>query len=100
MDQTDAGACPFSGAAADRSPRGITRRSVLAGFASLAALPVVGGTSVAAAAPARTAAPAGTGPIGGRAAKAAHAVGDPRGWDIAVRGSRAAEGRFGLMFKE
>jgi hypothetical protein len=36
----------------------------------------------------------------GRALKGAHGVGDPRGYDIALRAGRNAEARFGVMFKK
>ncbi|SFK70945.1 Animal haem peroxidase [Geodermatophilus ruber] len=92
--------CPFSGAGA---ARGVTRRGFLAGTLTTAMMPAVGGLAGTAraevtdpatdpaAAPASADAPAET---------AAHAVGDPRGADIAVRVDRKAEARFGLMFKD
>lgn len=100
------GGCPFSGAgAADggSTRSGVSRRSVLAGLAGLAAVPIMGGTAHAAprrrpqrpGTPPRPAPP----PPPARAARAAHAVGNPRGSDIAVRAGRDKEARFGIMFK-
>jgi hypothetical protein len=107
------GGCPFSGAGArddgGGARGGLSRRSVLAaGLAGLAAVPVMGGTAFAAperrAAPTPTPAPA---PAAtpqvtrrARAARASHAVGNPRGADIAVRVGRDREARFGVMFKQ
>jgi Animal haem peroxidase len=106
------GGCPFSGAGAGGAAGGsVSRRRVLAGAAGLAALPVlsgVGGTALAAPAPAvPTATPAVPAPVAsalaklkkGRALKGAHGVGDPRGYDIALRAGRDKEARFGVMFK-
>ncbi|WP_336029996.1 peroxidase family protein [Geodermatophilus sp. FMUSA9-8] len=75
----------------------MSRRSVLAGLAALAVLPVLGGTAQAA-----PAAPAPARPAAARrrAPRASHAVGDPRGSDVAVRNGRGSEARFGLMFKQ
>ena len=110
--------CPFSGAAAAVAQESlaqtpVSRRRVLVGAAGLAAVPVLSGigaptaaaqvvpTPVATPAPAPT--PAASAALAklkkGRALKGAHAVGDPRGADIArpVRPDR--EARFGLMFK-
>ncbi|MGY1820554.1 peroxidase family protein [Geodermatophilus sp. SYSU D00079] len=103
------GGCPFSGAGAgdDGGARGrLSRRSVLAaGLAGLAAVPVMGGTAFAA--PERRAAPAPASTTAlqptrrtARATKGAHAVGNPRGADIAVRVGRDREARFGVMFKQ
>jgi hypothetical protein len=95
--------CPFSGAGAGTTRSGVSRRTVLAGLAGLAALPVMGGTAHAAPRrpPAPTAAPAPPPPVRRpRAARGAHAVGNPRGSDIAVRAGRDKEARFGVMFKK
>lgn len=104
------GGCPFSGSGGGS----MSRRRVLAGAAGLAALPVlagVGGTAQAAVpapAPTPTPAPAAVpAPTAsalarlkkGRALKGAHGVGDPRGYDIALRFGRDREARFGVMFK-
>jgi hypothetical protein len=109
MDRKSAGAsggCPFSGAGAPEPPKGgrFSRRSMLAGLASLAAAPVLN-TGTAFAAPSRTpatpAAPAKPGKKPKpRAARGSHAVGNPRGSDIAVRSGRDKEARFGVMFKK
>jgi hypothetical protein len=105
FDTGSSAGCPFSGAAdvpADvRTRRDLSRRSMLAGLAGLAALPLVGGLGgTAMAAPAkpgpRAAAPT---PRPRRAARGAHAVGNPRGSDIAVRSGRDKEARFGVLFK-
>ena len=102
-DQTD-GVCPFSGAGAgdDGTARsGVSRRAMLAGLASLAALPVLSGTAHAAPAR-RPGAPTPAPRVPARkprAARGAHAVGNPRGSDIAVRAGRDKEARFGVMFK-
>ncbi|MGY1733056.1 heme peroxidase family protein [Geodermatophilus sp. SYSU D01045] len=73
---------------------------MLAGLAALTALPVLGGTAQAAprppAAPPRSPAP----PAPRRAPRGAHAVGNPRGSDVAVRIGRDREARFGVMFKQ
>jgi Animal haem peroxidase len=103
MDGGAGGVCPFSGAGAEtgRKAGGFSRRSMLAGLATLAALPVVGGTGTAMAAPARAPKPsAPVVPAKPPAVRAAHAVGNPRGADIAVAGGRDKEARFGLMFKQ
>ncbi|MGY1659885.1 heme peroxidase family protein [Geodermatophilus sp. SYSU D00705] len=105
------GGCPFSGAGArddGGAPGRLSRRSVLAaGLAGLAAVPAMGGTAFAA--PERrtatTAAPATTTTLQPTrrlppAARAEHAVGNPRGSDIAVRVGRDREARFGVMFKQ
>jgi hypothetical protein len=96
-DDGAAGGCPFSGGGGDRPGGRFSRRAMLAGLAAAAALPVVGGTGTAMAAPwRRPNAPTLNRP---RAARGAHAVGNPRGSDIAVRFGRDREARFGLMFK-
>ena len=103
------GGCPFSGAGGGS----MSRRRVLAGAAGLAALPVLAGVgNVAAAAPLPTPAPTPTpAAVPGvnaaalaklkkaTALKGAHGVGDPRGYDIALRAGRDKEARFGVMFK-
>jgi hypothetical protein len=99
MDRNSAGSsgvCPFSGAGAPEATKGgrFSRRAMLAGLTSLAAAPLLG-TGTAMAAPARTPAK----PARARAARGSHAVGNPRGSDIAVRAGRNVEARFGLMFK-
>ena len=95
-DET-AGVCPFSGAVAGTTRSGVSRRTVLAGLAGLAALPVLGGTAHAA--PGRTPTPPRLPARRPRATRGAHAVGNPRGSDIAVRAGRDKEARFGVMFK-
>jgi hypothetical protein len=100
QDQGSAGVCPFSGAT---TARGVGRRGFLAGALGVAMVPAVGGlggtarAEVVDPATGTTAAPA---PVDAPAELAAHAVGDPRGADIAVKADRKAEARFGLMFKE
>jgi len=99
--------CPFSGAAASPSGSGtgrLSRRSVLAGLAGLAAVPLMSGTANAA--PARrgtkatsTTTTTTTTTRRARAVRGSHAVGNPRGSDIAVRSGRDKEARFGVMFK-
>jgi Animal haem peroxidase len=103
------GGCPFSGGGVAAGP--VSRRRVLAGAAGLAALPVlagVGGTAEAAVpipapTPAPTVTPGAASALAklkkGRALTGAHGVGDPRGYDIALRAGRNAEARFGVMFK-
>ncbi|MCZ2860579.1 peroxidase family protein [Blastococcus sp. VKM Ac-2987] len=95
-DSRAAGGCPFSGAGASRE---VARRGFLAGALAMAAVPVVGGL----AGTARAEALAGTEPTAAPdapAETAAHAVGDPRGAEIAARVDRTLEARFGLMFKD
>jgi hypothetical protein len=102
MDGGTSGTCPFSGGGETRSSSQLTRRSMLASLAALAALPIVGGTGTAMAAPVMPAVPRASGPSKKklpRAARASHAVGNPRGSDIAKRFGRDREARFGLMFK-
>jgi heme peroxidase len=96
--QGDAGACPFSGAG-DPGPSRLTRRSMLAGLAALAALPALGGTAQAAPSRPPAAPRPAPAPRRPRAPRGAHAVGNPRGSDIAVRAGRDQEARFGVMFK-
>ncbi|MDN4612348.1 peroxidase family protein [Arthrobacter burdickii] len=77
-------------------PSGLSRRGAMfsaAGASLLSVLPM--GTRSASAAPAPAPPvqkPANLGPATG------HAVGDPRGADIAVKARRSQQGRFGLMF--
>ncbi|WP_409329054.1 peroxidase family protein [Trujillonella humicola] len=106
LDGGRGGGCPFSGGAAreaaDLRP-GLSRRSVLAGLTGFAAAGLVGtAAGPASAAPPRPSRPAPTpapAPARPRATRGAHAVGNPRGSDIAVRAGRDAEARFGVMFK-
>ncbi|MGY1691439.1 peroxidase family protein [Geodermatophilus sp. SYSU D01105] len=99
QDDASAGGCPFSGAGA---ARGVGRRGFLTGVLATAALPAVGGlgsTASAAEDPVPTTDPTAPPPTPDAPAEtAAHAVGDPRGADIAVRVDRKAQARFGLMF--
>jgi hypothetical protein len=96
------GGCPFSGA---QATSGVARRGFLAGALATAMLPAVGGLGGTALAE-EPVAPAPTDPTAppvvsdAPAELAAHAVGDPRGADVAVRVNRSAEARFGLMFKQ
>nr|AHE14777.1 putative heme peroxidase [uncultured bacterium] len=77
-------------------PHGVTnRRRVLAGVAALAGGPVLLRPEAADAAPGAAAGSTATAGPPWR-----HAVGDPRGSDIAVAVGRAREGRFGVMFKK
>ena len=84
----------------------LTRRNLLAGVAAVGGAAVWGARGAAAATgTAAAAVPGGAAPGGALAAGAAegtrwqHAVGNPRGSDIAVKVGRTAEGRFGVMFK-
>jgi hypothetical protein len=100
QDDGGAGGCPFSGAG---RTGGMRRRGFLAGTLAAAMTPALTGLGGIARAdePATptdpTAPPA---PPAAPAETAAHAVGDPRGADIAVRVDRRQEARFGLMFKD
>ncbi|MBJ7450707.1 MAG: hypothetical protein JHC71_01330 [Blastococcus sp.] len=103
-DTTSGQSCPFSGqdAAARPDPAASTlsRRSMLTALAGLAVLPVVGGLGgTAQAAPRRPPAVPAAPRRPARAVRGAHAVGNPRGSDIAVRAGRDKEARFGVMFK-
>jgi Animal haem peroxidase len=92
--------CPFSGAKPDS---GVARRGFLAGALAVAVAPAVGGLggTALAAEPDSTTDPTATpAPPASPAEIGAHAVGDPRGADIAVRVDRRVEARFGLMFKD
>nr|AHE14713.1 putative ovoperoxidase [uncultured bacterium] len=77
----------------------VSRRGVLAGAAALAGGPVLLPSQAAGAS--RHSASLGTAGAVGSAADQPwrHAVGDPRGSDIAVAVGRDREGRFGVMFK-
>jgi hypothetical protein len=107
---TPAGGCPFSGAgAADAGS--LSRRSLLKyGIGALVTAPALArlGTGTAnaaktaakpAATPTPTPTPTPAATIPG-APKWRHAVGDPRGSDIAKAVGRTKEGRFGVMFKQ
>jgi len=81
----------------------ITRRGVLGATAAGAAAVALGGTlpETASAAPPAARTPAAGGDL--RAAAGVpwkHAVGDPRGSEIATKAGRDKEGRFGVMFKD
>jgi hypothetical protein len=96
----------------------VSRRAFLTGAAGLVSAPVLGQATSAVAAPAATtnkatAASSGTATTSVATASAApattttpllpakgwsHAVGDPRGSDLAVAVNRSKQGRFGLMF--
>ena len=71
----------------------IERRTLLAGTAAAAAVTVGTAAETAVAAPAAAAAP-------GRPRDWKHAIALPRGLQIAVKGGRDREGRFGVMFKK
>jgi Animal haem peroxidase len=91
--------CPFSGGAAEH---GMARRGFLAGAMATAMVPAagwLGGTAHAEEVPPTTDPTTAPAPTDAPAETAAHAVGDPRGADIAVQVDRTAEARFGLMFK-
>ena len=94
---SDAGCAHVSG-----RPGGVTRRSLLFGAAAgLAATSGLAGAGPAAAAQKAKSGGAAAGkvaPLPGAPAWK-HAVGDPRGIDIAVTSGRNAEARYGLMFK-
>jgi hypothetical protein len=101
-DQIDAGGCPFSGTGGAGTGRGVSRRGFLTAALTTAAVPAVGGLGGTA----RAEEIAATGSAGTAAAAeapaelGAHAVGDPRGTQIAVQAGRAKRARFGLMFPE
>jgi hypothetical protein len=104
-----AGVCPFSGAGETAR---VGRRGFLAGALATAMMPAVGGLAGTARAdvidppvdpttePAPPTAPAEPAPTTAPADTAAHAVGDPRGAQIAAEVDRKVEARFGLMFKD
>ncbi|MGK5114905.1 MULTISPECIES: peroxidase family protein [unclassified Geodermatophilus] len=99
-DDTTAGVCPFSGATAGPAG-GVSRRGFLTTALTAAMVPAVGGIGATALAaeevPADgTTAPAPTAP----AETAAHAVGDPRGAQIAAQAGRTKRARFGLLFPQ
>lgn len=100
LQDESAGGCPFSGGAG----QGLARRSFLTGALAAAMVPAFGGLAGRAVAeevvPAAPDAPVVPGSAGAPAETAAHAVGDPRGAEIAARVDRRAEARFGLMFKD
>jgi len=103
-DQEAAGGCPFSGGAAEH---GMARRGFLTGAMTTAmatamvpAAGWLGGTAQAEEVPPATDPTTAPAPAGAPAETAAHAVGDPRGADVAVRVDRKVEARFGLMFKD
>ena len=79
----------------------LTRRHLLTGAAMIGGTAVWGPRPAAAAAtPGVGAAPVGPSPTATAAAGPwKHAIGNPRGSDIAVKVGRTAEGRFGVMFK-
>ncbi|MGY1642707.1 heme peroxidase family protein [Geodermatophilus sp. SYSU D00703] len=101
QDHGSAGACPFSGA---RATGGMARRGFLAGALATAMVPAVGGlggTARAAEDPVPTTEPTAPPPTPDAPAETgAHAVGDPRGADVAVRVDRRVQARFGLMFPD
>lgn len=79
---------------------GFSRRGALAGLlAGLTTLPAAAAQQSHAAPRTPPSRPAGPAPVL-TGARWAHAVGDPRGADIAVTAGRTKEGRFGLMFKD
>ena len=76
---------------------GMSRRSLLTGVVTLAALPVLGQVQHAAAAlPAPV--PAAKKPLLSLAGGRGHGAADVRGLDVGVSVSRSTQGRFGLMF--
>ncbi len=81
----------------------MARRGFLAGALTAVMVPAVGGLAGTALAeevvPATTDPAVVPAPPGAPAETAAHAVGDPRGAEIAARVDRRLEARFGLMFK-
>jgi hypothetical protein len=104
QDHETTGGCPFSGGAATH---GVARRGFLTGAmtTAMAAAMVpaagwLGGTARAEELPPTTDPTTAPVPTDAPAETAAHAVGDPRGADVAVRVDRHAEARFGLMFKD
>jgi Animal haem peroxidase len=104
QDQEISGGCPFSGGGATH---GMARRGFLTGAmtTAMAAAMVpaagwLGGTARAEELPPTTDTTTAPAPTDAPAETAAHAVGDPRGADVAVRVDRKVEARFGLMFKD
>ncbi len=99
QDDGSQAVCPFSGA---RAGGGMARRTFLTGAMAAAMTPAVAGLGGIARAedPPVTGEPAPAPAPVAPAETAAHAVGDPRGADIAVRVDRRQEARFGLMFKD
>jgi len=104
------GGCPYAGGGEQQPPsRSFSRRSLLKyGLAALAVAPAfAGGRSQSFAAkaaptpsgPTPVPAPGVSVPIGGTP-KWSHAIGNPRGSDIATAVGRTKEGRFGVMFKD
>ena len=105
------GGCPYSGGGGEQQPpsRSFSRRSLLKyGLAALAVAPAFAGgrsqsfaakAAKTAAGPTPVPAPGVSVPIGGTP-KWSHAVGNPRGSDIAKAVGRTKEGRFGVMFKD
>ena len=76
-----------------------TRRSVLSATAGVAAVVALGGALPTSAAAAEASTATKVGPSGGDGSPWKHAVGDPRGSEIATKVGRDKEGRFGVMFK-
>ena len=100
QDDGSQAVCPFSG---QSRGGGMARRSFLTGAMAAAMTPAVaglGGIARAEDPPATTEPAPAPAPTEPPAETAAHAVGDPRGADIAVRVDRRQEARFGLMFKD
>jgi Animal haem peroxidase len=104
QDHETTGGCPFSGAA---TTNGVARRGFLTGAmtTAMAAAMVpaagwLGSTAQAEELPPATDPTTAPAPTDAPPAETgAHAVGDPRGAEIAARVDRKAEARFGLMFK-
>lgn len=91
--QADEAVCPYRRA-------GVTRRSVLLGAVAAAATAVVGrpGSAFGATASGSVTPVTATTTTGTASGCWSHAVGDPRGTDVAVKVGRTVQGRFGLMF--
>jgi hypothetical protein len=87
-----------SGGDASDAEDAVTRRRLLTGTAVVAVTAALGGDTLkSGVASARSAVTESTDP--GTTPPWKHSVGDPRGSNIAVRGGRDKEGRFGVMFK-
>jgi hypothetical protein len=102
QDHETTGGCPFSGAA---TTHGVARRGFLTGAmtTAMAAAMVpaagwLGGTARAEEVPPTTDPTTAPAPTDAPAETAAHAVGDPRGAEIAAKIDRNKQARFGLMF--
>lgn len=103
VEGTTNGRCPWSAplAGSDVGDRVVNRRTALLGAAAVVASPLLLSSTAARAATASGGTTATT-PLPWVAPSGcwSHAVGDPRGTDVAVAVSRTAQGRFGVMFPQ